>query len=138
MGAGVFATVVSAFFFAACRAGVVTRGSGNAARAGCDVADTGDVIVGFGAGDALVAVGEDGAVCPRPTQTFSPRIAAATRQICAADINISLHPSLRLPKRLMRSAPARFRPIHDASVAGCPYIIEEQLNDKKSAGNGLL
>jgi hypothetical protein len=84
MGAGVFATGGSALI-AACGAGVVTLGSGTAARAGRDVGDAGGR---DGARDALVAGGGDGdgGMCPRPAQAFSPRIAAATRQICAADI----------------------------------------------------
>src|SRR5438876_9973965 len=73
MGAGVFATGGAALI-AACRAGGITLGSGSAARcAGRDVGGAADVIAGCGARDALVA--GDGAMCPRPAQAFSTRIA---------------------------------------------------------------
>ena len=87
MGAGVFATG-GAVLFAACGARVVTLGLGTAAGAGGGVADGGDVMAGCGVRDALVAGGGDGATCPRPAQAFSPKIAAAIIQICAADISI--------------------------------------------------
>ena len=82
MGEGVFATRGVALI-AACGAGAVTLGLGTAAGAGRDVADAGGR---DGARDAL-AGGGDGGTCPRRAQAFSPRIAAATRQILAADIN---------------------------------------------------
>src|SRR5215475_9498733 len=68
---------------------VVTLGLGSAAGAGREVADGGDVTAGCGVRDALVAGGGDGAMCPRPAQALSPRIAAAIIQICAADISVS-------------------------------------------------
>src|SRR5262249_19570443 len=85
MGAGVFATG-GAVFFAACGAWVVTLGLGSAEGAG-EVADGEDVTAG-GVCDALVAGGGDGAVCPRPAQAFSSKIAATIIQISAADIGI--------------------------------------------------
>jgi hypothetical protein len=82
--------------FAACGARVVTLGLGTAAGAGRAVGGAGDVMVGCGVRDALVAGGGDGAMCPRPAQAFSPRIAAAIIQICAADISVS-PPIFRMP-----------------------------------------
>jgi len=88
MGAGVFATG-GAVLFAACGAlVVVTLGLGTAAGAGREVSDGGDVTAGCGVRDAVGAGGGDGAMCPRPAQAFSPKIAAAIIQICAADISI--------------------------------------------------
>jgi len=89
MGAGVF-TTGGAVFFAAFGARVVTLGLGSAAGAGREVADGGDVTPGCGVRDALVAEGGDGATWPRLAQAFSPKIAAAIIQICAADISIPL------------------------------------------------
>jgi len=97
MGAGVFATG-GAVLFAACGAlVVVTLGLGTAAGAGREVSDGGDVTAGCGVRDAVGAGGGDGAMCPRPAQAFSPKIAAAIIQICAADISIPFPPILRMP-----------------------------------------
>src|SRR5215471_16397518 len=99
MGAGVFATG-GAVFFAACGARVVTLGLGPAPGVGREVADGGDVTAGCGVRDASVAGGGDGAICPRPAQAFSPKIAATIIQICAADIG---NPFLTLPCGCPRS-----------------------------------
>src|SRR5262245_29194062 len=74
MGAGAFAPG-GVVLFAACGARFVTLGLGAVAGAGREVAGGGDVMAGCGVRDALVAGG--GAMCPRPAQAFSPRIAAA-------------------------------------------------------------
>ena len=87
MGAGVFATG-GAVLFAACGARVVTLGLGTAVGTDREVPDGEDVTAGCGVLDVLVAGGGDGAICPRPAQAFSPKIAAAIIQICAADISI--------------------------------------------------
>src|SRR5262245_1856405 len=103
MGAGVFATG-GAVLFAVCGARVVTLGLGPAASTGREVADGTDLTAGCGVRDALVARGEDGAICPRPAQPFKPTIAAAIIQICAADIIFPSPPILRGARSL--SAPA--------------------------------
>src|SRR5262245_1258372 len=91
-GAGVFATVGVALI-AAFGAGVVT-GAVNGVRAGRNVNDVARVMAGCDARAVLAAGGGDGAMCPRAAQAFIPRIAAATRQIWAADISFSIpHPS---------------------------------------------
>src|SRR5512138_606842 len=93
MGAGAFATG-GVVLFAARGARFVTLGLGAAAGAGREVTGGEDVMAGCGARDALVAGGV--AMCPRSAQAFSPRIAAAIIQICAADISVS-SPIFRMP-----------------------------------------
>ena len=85
MGAGVFATG-DVVLFAACGARVVTLGLDPAAGAGRDVAGGGEVTPGWGVRDASVARGGDGAMCLRPAQAFSPKIAAAITQIVPATL----------------------------------------------------
>src|SRR5262245_1456793 len=81
MGAGVFAAG-RRVLFAACGARVITLGLGAAEGAGREVADGGGVTAGCAGCDALAAAGAYGAMCSRPAQAFSAKIAAEIIQIC--------------------------------------------------------